>query len=129
MWAPASKAARTTASSAFKILNSFAVLAMAARASRQLSESHRFQFAPHCRLVQRDAEFLEDPLYQILQPPAHDAVDRRDRPVIHLFGQCLTLSGIQLRRLPQSLALNQSVRPLRVEAQNPVPNNLQANPT
>lgn len=101
----------------------------AGKAGRQLAESHRLQFAPHCRLVQRDAEFLEDPLHQILQPPAHDAVDRRDRPVIHLFGQCLTLSGIQLRRLPRNLAVNQSVRALRVEAQNPVLNDLQPDPT
>src|SRR5512134_1667832 len=97
MSVPGGKEARTSASAAgkfFKIFNGRTVLGVMAGPRRQLAEPHRLQLATHRRLVQRDAEILEDPLNQILEPPAHHTVNRWHRPTLHLFRQRLTLRGI-----------------------------------
>ena len=72
----------------------------------------------------RDAEFLENPLRQIDQPPAHHAMDRRNRATLDHLGDGLTLEVIELGRLPRRLAVHESVRPARVEVQHPVPDDL-----
>src|SRR5512134_410570 len=98
MSVPGGKEARTSASAAgkfFKIFNGFTVLGGMAGPRRQLAEPHRLQLAAQRRLVQRDAELLEDPLNQILEPPAHHPIACWYRSTLHLFRQRLTLRGIQ----------------------------------
>jgi len=60
----------------FKILDGIAVLGVMAWTGRQLAEAQGLQFPPQRRLVQRDAEILENPLGQILEAPSDDAPDR-----------------------------------------------------
>ena len=55
---------------------------MMPRPGRELAIAHGPQFAAHRRLGQRDAKFLVKPLRQIDEPPAHHAVDRRDRTAV-----------------------------------------------
>ena len=61
------------------------------------------------------------------QPPANDAVHRRDRAVLDDRHQGLTLRIIQLRWLAWSLAVDEPIRPPGIEPQRPVANGLQAN--
>src|SRR5262249_39452692 len=75
-------------------------------------------------LGDRDAEFLEDPLRQIDQPPAHHAMARRDRAALDHAGDGPPLKVIELARLTRRLAVQESVRPASVEAQHPVPDDL-----
>src|SRR5512139_1038260 len=67
---------------------------------------------------------FENPLRQIDQPPAHDAMDRRDRATLDHVGDGLTLEVIELGRLTRRLAVHESVRSASVEAQHPVPDDL-----
>ena len=101
---------------------------MVARTSRKLGKAHGPQFPPNGRLVQRDAEFLEDPTHEVLAPPAHHAVDRRDRSAINHFGQSPALCHVQLRLIAGRLAVDQSARSTSVEAQNPIADDLQRHP-
>src|SRR5262249_62171044 len=71
-----------------------------------------------------DAEFLEDPLRQIDQPPAHHAMHRRDRATLDHAGDGLPLSVVELGRLSYRLAIQETVRTAGVEAQHPVPDDL-----
>ena len=50
--------------------------------SRELAISHGAQFPAQCLLGDDDAEFLENPLAEIDDPPAHDAMNRRDRAAL-----------------------------------------------
>src|SRR5260221_6119471 len=86
-----------------------------------------FRRASGPRALKRDAEFLEDPLRQIDQPPAHHAMDRRDRATLDHAGDGLTLEVIELGRFTRRLAVQESVRPASVEAQHPVPDDLKPN--
>ena len=97
---------------------------MVARSGRELAVAHGAQLPAECLLGDRDAEFLEDPLRQIDQPPAHHAMDRRDRATLDHAGDGLTLEVIELGRFTWRLAVQESVRPASVEAQHPVPDDL-----
>ena len=68
------------------------------------------------------------PLNQVDQPPAHHAVDRRDRATLDHRGELAPLRLVQRRRLARRLAVHQRTRPLAVEAQRPIANRLQADP-
>src|SRR5437899_1889741 len=61
----------------FKILDGAADLGMMTRSGRQLAVAHRTQFPAQRLLGDADPEFLPDPLAQIDQPPAHNAINRR----------------------------------------------------
>jgi hypothetical protein len=59
---------------------------MMARPGREFAVAHGAEFAAQGLLGDPDAEFLENPLPQIDQPPTHDAVHRWDRAVLVCFG-------------------------------------------
>ena len=83
-----------------------------------LAEPQRLQFPPDGGFVQRDAETLLYPLRQVLETPADHAMDRRDRPVLDDLRQRPGLLAAKLRRRTRGLAVNQSVRTIRIETQN-----------
>ena len=66
----------------FKILDCALGLGVMAGASRKLAIAHLAQHAAECLLGDDDAEFLENPLPEIDDPPAHDPMNRRDRPAL-----------------------------------------------
>src|SRR5215203_6360102 len=109
----------------FKKLQRLRVLGIGTGAGRELAIAERAQFAAQGRLAERDLELLPDPQGQILQAPAHHAVDRRHRPTLDDVHQGLALAVIQLARVPWSLAVDQAFRAAGVEPHNPVPNGLQ----
>src|SRR4051812_14852512 len=108
----------------FKKLQRLRVLSVVARAGRELAIAERAQFAAQGRLAERDPKLLPDPQGQILQPPAHHAVDRRHRPPLDDVYQGLALALIQLAGVPGSLAIDQAVRTAGVEPHHPVPKGL-----
>ena len=97
---------------------------MVARSGREFAVAHGAQLPAERLLGDCNAEFLEDPLRQIDQPPAHHAMDRRDRATLDHAGDGLTLEVIELGRFTRRLAVQESVRPASVEAQHPVPDDL-----
>ena len=70
------------------------------------------------------SSFAWDPARQILQPPAHHAVDRRVRPRIDACPQRLALCIVELRHRTGRLAIDQAVRALGVEMQHPISDHL-----
>ena len=81
----------------FKSLDGQLVLRVVARPRRDLGEAERLQLAPDRGLVERDGERLQEPPRQVLAPPAHDAVDRRDRAGLNNLRQCAAVIGVELR--------------------------------
>ncbi len=111
----------------FKILDHALGLRMMAWTSREFAVAHGAQLPAERLLGDRDAELLEYPLREINQPPAHHPVDRRDRAALDHPRNRLALRVIELRGLPWRLAVQETVRPPRVEPQHPVPDDLKPN--
>src|SRR5213075_88754 len=83
----------------FKILNHALGLGMVARTGRQFAVAQGAQFPAERLLGDGDAELLEYPLRQIDQPPAHYAVDSRDRAALDHPHNGLALHIVELRWL------------------------------
>ena len=79
-----------------------------AGASRELAITHGAQFAAQRLLGDDDAEFLENPLAEIDDPPAHDPVNRRDRAALDDRGERGAMRVVQPRRLSGGL---RSIKP------------------
>jgi len=90
---------------------------MMAQPRGQLAIAHGTRAPAHRRLVQVDREFPPDPGRQIFQPPTHHAMNRRQGPRLDQARQRGALLGVQLRRWPRGLDVDQPLRPARVEAQ------------
>lgn len=101
---------------------------MVTRAGRELREAERPDLPAHRRLAQRDAELLPNPLHQVDQPPAHHAMDRRNRAALDNAGQLCPLVAVQFRLVARRLAVAQALRPALIEPQHPVADGLQPNP-
>ena len=65
------------------------------------------------------------PLSQIDQPPAHDAMDRRRRPLFNHFHQRRAVRVIELWRLAGGLPIDQAVGAMGVELHHPIAHDLQ----
>ena len=83
-----------------------------------------FNSPAHGGFSQRDAEFVPNPLRQILEPPAHHAMDRRDRPLLNDLHQRPALAVVELGGFTRRLAVDQAARPFRIEAQDPIADDL-----
>ena len=86
-----------------------------AGARRELAISHGAQFAAQGLLGHDDAEFLENPLTEIDDPPPHDAVNRRDRTALDDRSDGGSMGAIQPGRLARRLAINQPGRSMGVD--------------
>ena len=71
----------------FKILDRALSLWLMTGTSRELTISHGAQFPAQCLLGDDDVEFLEDPLAEVDDPPAHDAMHGRDRAALEYRGE------------------------------------------
>ena len=102
---------------------------MVAGARREFAVAHGAQLPAERLLGDSDAELLKDPLRQIDQPPAHNAVDRRERTILNDLRDNLALGVIELGGLTRRLAVQETNWPARVEPQYPVPDDLKPNAT
>jgi hypothetical protein len=100
---------------------------MVTRPSGELAIAQGAQLATQGLSGDADLEFLPQPLAQIDHPPAHDPMDGGDRPALDGRRQRRTMHLVQSRHWPWRLAVNQTVRPFRIEPQYPVPHDLQTN--
>src|SRR5271157_335598 len=75
-------ASRSAFAGVTKILNRAVGLRVTPRTSCQLAITHGAQYPAQSLPADDGAEFLEDPLAEIDNPPSHDAVNRRDRPAL-----------------------------------------------
>jgi hypothetical protein len=108
----------------FKILSHELILRPVTRPGGNLDEAQSLELTAYRALVQGDAELLPDPLNEVLQAPAHNAVDRRDRPAFDDLAKRPALGIAQFRRSAGRLAVDQTLRTLGVEAQDPIPDDL-----
>src|SRR5947207_11133137 len=97
------------------------------RPGRQLAQLQGAQFTAQRLLADRNAKFVEHPLCEVDQPPAHHAMNRRDRTALDDLQQRLPMRLGEQRRVARCLAVYQARRPLSVECQHPVAHRLQPN--
>src|SRR3954452_14901691 len=84
------------------------ILGVMARAGRELAIIHAAQLAAQRLLGDRDLELLPDTLGQIDQPPAHHAVNRRDRARVDPGDERCPMRVGELRGLARRLAVDQA---------------------
>jgi hypothetical protein len=99
---------------------------MVAWPRRQLAVAHGAKLAAQRLRADRHRELVLDPLNEIDQPPAHNAVRRRDGAALDSRRQRCPLAGVEPRATPGRFAVDQSIGSVAVEPQHPVPNRLQA---
>ena len=75
------------------------------------------------------AIFVEHPLHEINQPPAHDLVNRRDRTGLNHGDERAPLFVVEQGRTSSRFAIDETVRPLGVEPKHPIAKSLQADPS
>jgi hypothetical protein len=90
-----------------------------AGAGRELAITHLAQRAAESLLGDGDTKFLENPLAEINNPPAHHPMDRRNRPALEDCGQRRVMSVVQPQRLSRSFAIDQPFRSIGVELHHP----------
>jgi hypothetical protein len=108
----------------FKILDRGRRLGVMFGPRSQPAVVHGPQFPAHRLGRNDDMVFLEHPLAKVDKPPAHDAMNGRDRAILHHASQRRTALRHQPRRLPRRLAGDEPGGTLGVELENPVPDDL-----
>ena len=84
----------------FKILNrAGAACCVMSRTSRKLAITHGAQFPAQGLPGDDDAEFLEDPLAEIDDPPPHDPMNSWDRAALDDRGKGGLVRVVETRRL------------------------------
>jgi hypothetical protein len=96
-----------------------------ARPGGELAVAQGAQFAAQRLPRDSDTELLPQPLTEIDQPPAHDAMNGGYRTALDGCRQGCAVFGVQPGRWTRGLAINQPLRPLRIEPQHPVADDLQ----
>jgi hypothetical protein len=104
------------------------VLGVMARTGRELAVAHRPQDPAQGLLGNRHAVILGQDLGQIAEPPAYHAVSGGNRPLFDQRLEDVPLIGVQARTGPRGLAVDQPVRAIGVEGQDPVAHRLQPDP-
>src|SRR5262249_39586983 len=72
----------------------------------------------------RKSELLIQPRDEIARPPAHHAMDRRDRTLLYDAGEKGLVPGVELGRHSRRRDIDETVRSLLVEPDHPVPQSM-----
>jgi hypothetical protein len=99
-----------------------------ARAGRELAIVHGPQLTAQRLLGEGEAKLLPDPGDEVDQPPAHHAVNRRDRARIDPGQQGRAVCVGELGGLAGWLAVDQALGPMGVELHHPVAHDLHRDP-
>jgi hypothetical protein len=83
---------------------------MVARPRRQLDVAQLLQLPPHGGFIERHRKLVVQPLDQIDQAPANNAVDRRDRAAFDNLDQRPPLDIIEARWIARRLACRFALR-------------------
>jgi hypothetical protein len=73
-------------------------------------------------------ELLKHLLAKIDDPPPHNAMDTRHRPIFDHARESCAVFVFEQRRLAGRLAINEAIGAIRIERQHPVSNNLEPDP-
>jgi hypothetical protein len=85
----------------FECLHGLSILLVGPGPGADMREAQALQAAIDRIVRDRDAELLVEPHDQIAGPPAHDAIDRRDRAVFHEASEeCFICSFVSLPGAP-----------------------------
>ena len=103
----------------FEGLHGQFVLGMVTGPRGELDVAQLLQLAPHGRFIERHRKLVVKPLDQIDQPPANDAVDRRDRTSLDRLDKRPALGIIEPRPRAGSLAIQQTIGTSGVEPNHP----------
>ena len=95
-----------------------------ARPCRELAEAHGAQLATERLFGDRNSKLFKDPLRQIDEAPAHDAMDSRDGAILHDPPQRLALAVVENASSARRLAVQKTIETFRVETDNPVAHDL-----
>ena len=98
------------------------------RARRELAKAHLAQFPAQGLRGQSDAEFRENPLAQIDEPPAHHAVNRRGGPSSIILATAARWVSSSFEGWPGAFLSMRPLGPMGVELHYPVPHDLQRHP-
>ena len=98
------------------------------RTSRKLAITHGAQFPAQGLPGDDDAEFREDPLAEIDDPPPHDPMNSRDRAALDDRGKGGSVRVVETRWLSRSLPVDQTRRTIGVELEHPIANDLKRHP-
>ncbi len=99
-----------------------------ARPRRELAKTHVPQFPAERLLGDLEAKLLEQPPREIDQPPANDAMDGGEGAVLHHLPQHLALAVVENAGGARRLAVQETIRALGVETDNPVAHDLHPYP-
>jgi hypothetical protein len=75
---------------------------------RQLYLAQSLKVMPHGRYIKRDNKFVMKPLDQVDQPPANNAMDRRNRTILDHFDKHSALRIIEQRLSSRRLACHRA---------------------
>jgi hypothetical protein len=125
---PAAISASAAGKVFFKCLDGVGGLGVMARSGGELAVAEAAQLPAQRVGTDREVEFIPDPLRKIDEPPAHHAMDGWHRPGLDDRRERLALLVVQARCRAGQLPVDQAVRPLCVEPQHPVTNDLPADP-
>src|SRR3984893_7973409 len=95
-----------------------------ARPGADVREAELLERAPQAHLRQIDTETLSENTLQVDAAPAYDPILLRVGAGLDELLQCIFLLVGELRRPPGRLDVDQTVRPVLVEAVRPVPQRL-----
>ena len=131
MGVPGVSAARISATrtaSFFERRDGVGVLLVGLRAGAHMREAQVLQGAIDRVVRHREPKLLVEPHDQIARPPANHAVDRRDRPLLHDPSEKGPVRIVELGRHARRRDVDETVRPLLVEPDHPVPQRLTIHP-
>src|SRR5262249_20189881 len=105
-------------------VHGLSILLVGLRPGAHMREAQGLEGAIDRIVRHRESELLMQPHDQIARPPAHHAMDRRDRTLLYDSGEKGLVPGVELGRHPRRGDIDETVRPLFVEPDHPVPQRL-----
>src|SRR5262245_1388769 len=99
-------------------------LLVSLRPGAHMREAQGLEGAIDCIVRYREPELLMQPHDEIARPPAHHAMDRRDRTLIYDSGEKGLVPGVELGRHSRRRDIDETVRSVLVEPDHPVSHRL-----
>src|SRR5690606_37633140 len=98
------------------------------RSGRELAIAHGAQFMPQSLLADRHLELVPQPLDEIYDPPAHHAMNCGNGASFDGVRQRAPVGVVEDRVGARGLSRSQTIGTVCIEAQYPVPHDLQRHP-
>src|SRR2546425_12019835 len=113
----------------FERVHGLSILLVGLRPGAHMREAQLLEGAIDRIVRHRESELLIQPHDEIARPPAHHAMDRRDRTLLYESGEKGLVPGVELARHSRRRATDETVRSLLVGPGHPVPQRMTINAT